>query len=72
MQSFICLNYFFCFINCRGECTIDRIYEYHDNKDKYGKPSKAKKFLEGMQELEQDLDKDEDKTPSITETKGNL
>ncbi|XP_008556360.1 PC4 and SFRS1-interacting protein [Microplitis demolitor] len=53
----------------KGECTIDRIYEYHDNKDKYGKPSKAKKFLEGMQELEQDLDKDEDKTPSITETK---
>ncbi|KAG8042386.1 hypothetical protein G9C98_005020 [Cotesia typhae] len=53
----------------KGECTLDRIYDYHENKDKYGKPSKAKKFLEGMQELEQDIDKVEEKTPTITETK---
>ncbi|CAG5096151.1 Similar to Hdgf: Hepatoma-derived growth factor (Mus musculus) [Cotesia congregata] len=53
----------------KGECTLDRIYDYHENKDKYGKPSKAKKFLEGMQELEQDIEKVEDKTPTITETK---
>ncbi|XP_020292586.1 PC4 and SFRS1-interacting protein isoform X1 [Pseudomyrmex gracilis] len=43
-------------------CKVEELYSYTENKDKYGKPNRRKFFHEGIQQLEQDLKNERNKT----------
>lgn len=55
---------------CRAVCKVDELFEYHENKEKFGKPIKRKMFHQGIVQLEQELNNDQRKSGSLTDGKG--
>ncbi|KAK0093768.1 hypothetical protein PV326_012717 [Microctonus aethiopoides] len=49
-------------------CKVDELFDYHDNKEKFGKPMKRKLFHQGIQQLEQELNKDLGKSTAFSES----
>ena len=56
----------------RATCKLEELFEYAENKEKFGKPIKRRYFHEGLQELEQELKNDKTLVSSNKEKKGKI
>ncbi|XP_012285630.1 PC4 and SFRS1-interacting protein isoform X2 [Orussus abietinus] len=52
-------------------CKVDELYVYAENKDKFAKPSKRKRFTDGLEQLERELRNDRSApTTTVADIKG--
>lgn len=60
-------------LNFRAVCKVEELFSYTEHKAKFCKPSRRKFFHEGIQQLEQELKNERNKSvTNIANIKGNM